>query len=191
MHVTFNAKERTLSEITALALSAGWKVDKITMASGGGGFAYILAVPCEPEESFFEEYSQEQEGDPSLDSTFSDAPMEQKSASVSMIESVSMVGRTSPAMPAFGFRPPTPFDMPVIERPENPVGRNEERGAWNTLKKSLSSSFLRRRMVKFPATQGPRSGSSSGSDSEGEVVLGSHYLGKFQSLMIMLMLILM
>jgi len=44
MHVTFNAKERTLREIVALALSAGWKVTKVTRAQGSL-FGHILAVP--------------------------------------------------------------------------------------------------------------------------------------------------
>jgi hypothetical protein len=42
MQVTFNAKERTLREIVALALSAGWKVTKVTKAQG-----HILAVPVD------------------------------------------------------------------------------------------------------------------------------------------------
>ena len=155
MHVTFNAKERTLSEITALALSAGWEVDRVTMASGGSGFAYILAKPCECERSFFED-------DESVDSTISHeltAERERGNSSFVTVE-----------MPTFGFRPPTPFDYMAIERPENPIGRNEEKGAWKMLKKSLSTSFLRQRMVQV--TQGE--GTSSGSDSEGEV----HYLGE-------------
>jgi hypothetical protein len=43
MQVTFNAKERTLREIVALALSAGWKVIKVTRAQGSL-FGHILAV---------------------------------------------------------------------------------------------------------------------------------------------------
>ncbi|KIM86573.1 hypothetical protein PILCRDRAFT_815806 [Piloderma croceum F 1598] len=46
MQVTFNAKERTLREIVALALSAGWKVTKVTRAQGSL-FGYILAVPVD------------------------------------------------------------------------------------------------------------------------------------------------
>lgn len=197
MHVTFNAKERTLSEITALALSAGWEVERVTMASGGGGFAYILAKPCELEGSF-EGFSQE-EGDQTVDSAFSHVlaalAMEQRGDSVSMIESVSVIGSEStsvgfglsPTMPTFDFRPPTPFDMPILERPENPVGRSEDKGTWDTLKKKVSSSFLKPRIVKFqPARGGEGSGSggSSASDSEGEVVLGSHHLGMFHFMII-------
>jgi hypothetical protein len=44
--VTFNAKERTLREIVALALSAGWKVTKVTRAQGSL-FGHILAVPVD------------------------------------------------------------------------------------------------------------------------------------------------
>jgi hypothetical protein len=44
MQVMFNAKERTLREIVALALSAGWKVTKVTRAHGSL-FGHILAVP--------------------------------------------------------------------------------------------------------------------------------------------------
>lgn len=166
MHVTFNAKERTLSEITALALSAGWEVDKVTMASGGSGFAYILAKPCECERSFFED-------DESVDSTFSHELTAER-------EGGNSYSVTVETMPTFGLRPPTPFDYTPIERPENPIGRNEEKGAWKTLKKRLSSSFLRQRMV-----QGEGEG-SSGSDSEGEV----HYLGKFRLLMVVMLMFL-
>ncbi|KAJ7833342.1 hypothetical protein B0H14DRAFT_2800983, partial [Mycena olivaceomarginata] len=34
MQVTFNGQERTLREIVALALSAGWKVVRLTKAPG-------------------------------------------------------------------------------------------------------------------------------------------------------------
>ena len=46
MQVTFNAKERTLREIVALALSAGWKVTKVTRAPGSL-FGHIVAVPVD------------------------------------------------------------------------------------------------------------------------------------------------
>ena len=46
MHVTFNAKERTLREIVTLALSAGWEVTKVTRAQGSL-FGHILAVPVD------------------------------------------------------------------------------------------------------------------------------------------------
>jgi hypothetical protein len=46
MQVTFNAKERTLREIVALALSAGWRVTKVTRAQGSL-FGHILAVPVD------------------------------------------------------------------------------------------------------------------------------------------------
>ncbi|KAF8128341.1 S-adenosyl-L-methionine-dependent methyltransferase, partial [Boletus edulis] len=44
MHVTFNAKERTLREFCALALSAGWRVTRMTRPEGTL-FAYLV---CEP-----------------------------------------------------------------------------------------------------------------------------------------------
>ncbi|RDB30841.1 4-O-methyltransferase 1 [Hypsizygus marmoreus] len=44
MQVIFNAQERTLREIVALALSAGWKVIKVTHAVGSL-FGHIVAVP--------------------------------------------------------------------------------------------------------------------------------------------------
>ncbi|TFK34695.1 hypothetical protein BDQ12DRAFT_689414 [Crucibulum laeve] len=44
MQVMFNAQERTLREIVALALSAGWKVTKVTKAVGSL-FGHIVAVP--------------------------------------------------------------------------------------------------------------------------------------------------
>jgi hypothetical protein len=54
MQVTFNAKERTLREIVVLAISAGWKVTKVTRAQRSL-FGHILAVPVaippQPEEN--------------------------------------------------------------------------------------------------------------------------------------------
>lgn len=44
MNVMFNSQERTLREIVALALSAGWKVIKLTQPPGSL-FGYIVAVP--------------------------------------------------------------------------------------------------------------------------------------------------
>jgi hypothetical protein len=44
MNVMFNSQERTLREIVALALSAGWQVTKVTQAPGYL-FGYIVAVP--------------------------------------------------------------------------------------------------------------------------------------------------
>ena len=44
MQVTFNAQERTLREIVTLALSAGWKVIKVTRGVGSL-FGHIVAVP--------------------------------------------------------------------------------------------------------------------------------------------------
>ncbi|KAG6817373.1 hypothetical protein H0H87_009560 [Tephrocybe sp. NHM501043] len=44
MQVIFNAQERTLRETTSLALSAGWKVVKVTR-SPGSLFGHIIAVP--------------------------------------------------------------------------------------------------------------------------------------------------
>ncbi|KAF6752864.1 hypothetical protein DFP72DRAFT_442350 [Ephemerocybe angulata] len=44
MNVMFNSRERTLREIVLLALSAGWKVVKVTQAPGSL-FGYIVAVP--------------------------------------------------------------------------------------------------------------------------------------------------
>ncbi|KAJ7694898.1 S-adenosyl-L-methionine-dependent methyltransferase, partial [Mycena rosella] len=44
MQVTFNGQERTLRETVALALSAGWKVMRVTKAPGSL-FGHIVAVP--------------------------------------------------------------------------------------------------------------------------------------------------
>ncbi|KAH9942675.1 hypothetical protein B0H21DRAFT_520593 [Amylocystis lapponica] len=46
MQVTFNAQERTLREIAALALSAGWRIIQVTRAEGSL-FGHIVAVPVE------------------------------------------------------------------------------------------------------------------------------------------------
>ncbi|KAJ6629327.1 hypothetical protein B0H10DRAFT_1700489, partial [Mycena sp. CBHHK59/15] len=44
MQATFNGQERTLRETVALALSAGWKVVRVTKAPGSL-FGHIVAVP--------------------------------------------------------------------------------------------------------------------------------------------------
>ena len=46
MQVTFNGQERTLREITTLALSAGWKVVKVTRPVGSL-FGHIVAIPVQ------------------------------------------------------------------------------------------------------------------------------------------------
>ena len=45
MHVTFNSKERTLREMTEIALSAGWKVTEVIRKPEGSLFGSIIAVP--------------------------------------------------------------------------------------------------------------------------------------------------
>ncbi len=51
MRVMFNAQERTLRELTALTLTAGWKVVRVTRAEGTL-FGHVMAVPVEiPSES--------------------------------------------------------------------------------------------------------------------------------------------
>ena len=45
MHVTFNSKERTLREMTDIALSAGWQVTEVIRRPGGSLFGSIVAVP--------------------------------------------------------------------------------------------------------------------------------------------------
>ncbi|KAF7976155.1 hypothetical protein HWV62_7471 [Athelia sp. TMB] len=47
MHAMFNAKERTLRELVALARSTGWKVVRVARAQGSL-FAHVVAIPCEP-----------------------------------------------------------------------------------------------------------------------------------------------
>ena len=46
MRVTFNAQERTLREISALALSAGWKIVDVVPGEGSL-FGHLTAVPVE------------------------------------------------------------------------------------------------------------------------------------------------
>ena len=46
MRVMFNAQERTLRELTALARSAGWKVVQVTRTEGAL-FGHLVAVPVE------------------------------------------------------------------------------------------------------------------------------------------------
>lgn len=45
MHVTFNSKERTLRELTDIALSAGWQVLEVIRKPEGSLFGSIIAVP--------------------------------------------------------------------------------------------------------------------------------------------------
>ena len=45
MHVTFNSKERTLREMTDIALSAGWQVTEVIRKPEGSLFGSIIAVP--------------------------------------------------------------------------------------------------------------------------------------------------
>ena len=45
MHVTFNSKERTLQEMTDIALSAGWQVTEVIRKPEGSLFGSIIAVP--------------------------------------------------------------------------------------------------------------------------------------------------
>ena len=46
MRVTFNTQERTLRELTALTLTAGWKVVQVTRAEGAL-FGHLIAVPVD------------------------------------------------------------------------------------------------------------------------------------------------
>ena len=51
MRVTFNAQERTLREMSALTLAAGWKIVDVAHAEGSL-FGHMTAVPIEiPTES--------------------------------------------------------------------------------------------------------------------------------------------
>lgn len=45
MRVTFNSQERTLREMTDLALTAGWKVTEVIRKPEGSLFGSIVAVP--------------------------------------------------------------------------------------------------------------------------------------------------
>ena len=45
MHVTFNSKERTLQEMTDIALSVGWQVAEVIRKPQGSLFGSIIAVP--------------------------------------------------------------------------------------------------------------------------------------------------
>lgn len=45
MHVTFNSKERTLREMTDIALSAGWQVTGVIRKPEGSLFGSIVAIP--------------------------------------------------------------------------------------------------------------------------------------------------
>ncbi|PCH41979.1 S-adenosyl-L-methionine-dependent methyltransferase [Wolfiporia cocos MD-104 SS10] len=52
MRVTFNAQERTLRELTALAQSVGWKIVRVTRAGSGSLFGHLIAEPVDiPAES--------------------------------------------------------------------------------------------------------------------------------------------
>jgi hypothetical protein len=45
MHVLFNSKDRTLREMTDIALSAGWQVTEVIRKPEGSLFCSIVAVP--------------------------------------------------------------------------------------------------------------------------------------------------
>ena len=45
MHVAFNSRERTVREITDIALSAGWQVTEVIRKYEGSLFGSIIAVP--------------------------------------------------------------------------------------------------------------------------------------------------
>ena len=45
MHVTFNSKERTLREMTDIALTAGWQVAEVIRRPEGSLFGSIVAIP--------------------------------------------------------------------------------------------------------------------------------------------------
>ena len=45
MHVTFNSKERTLREMTDIALAAGWQVTEVIRKPEGSLFGNIIAIP--------------------------------------------------------------------------------------------------------------------------------------------------
>ena len=45
MHVTFNSKERTLREMTDIALSAGWQITGVIQKPEGSLFGSIIAIP--------------------------------------------------------------------------------------------------------------------------------------------------
>ena len=46
MRVMFNSQERTLRELAALTLTAGWKIVQVTRAEGSL-FGHIIAVPVD------------------------------------------------------------------------------------------------------------------------------------------------
>lgn len=48
MHVIFNSKERTLREMTDIALSAGWQVTGVIRKPEGSLFCSIIAIPASP-----------------------------------------------------------------------------------------------------------------------------------------------
>lgn len=45
MHVIFNSKERTLREMTEIALSAGWQITGVIRKPEGSLFGSIIAIP--------------------------------------------------------------------------------------------------------------------------------------------------
>ncbi|KAI0079225.1 hypothetical protein K474DRAFT_713866 [Panus rudis PR-1116 ss-1] len=75
MRVMFNAQERTLRELTALALTAGWKIMQVTRAEGSL-FGHVIAEPVDiPEESLALLNVPEDDQDPEAASTIYSPPM--------------------------------------------------------------------------------------------------------------------
>ena len=67
MRVMFNAQERTLRELAALARSAGWKIVQVTRTEGAL-FGHLVAVPVEiPAETLALPAFEETEGESSCD----------------------------------------------------------------------------------------------------------------------------
>ena len=80
MHVTFNSKERTLREMTDIALSAGWQVTEVIRKPEGSLFGSIIAVPVSvppsttllsPFTPFIEQEINERSASPVVDTFYS------------------------------------------------------------------------------------------------------------------------
>ncbi|OBZ77461.1 6-hydroxytryprostatin B O-methyltransferase [Grifola frondosa] len=111
MRVMFNAQERTLREITALTLTAGWKVVQVTRAEGSV-FGHITALPVEIPEASLALLSA-----PSVVSSAANSPGGENDAASAMPRTPEVVVKSPPMGDTFGSRVALPTDAAMSMRP--------------------------------------------------------------------------
>jgi hypothetical protein len=83
MHVTFNSKERTLREMSDIALSGGWQVTEVIRKPEGSLFSSIIAVPAQvPPSSLVKQEIIESSISPVGDTFYSNSRLPQSGSTV-------------------------------------------------------------------------------------------------------------